>query len=178
MAAAKKQQREDQLEAKILESARVDDDHEIDEDDLDEEEEEFGYLLHHRSTGASRGLPSYNRTRRLPFSKSSKKQAICVFSLPKFHSELNPIERYWAILKVHTRRNCRFNINAVERSMLSAVNQDFGDYISAYSRLPCYVLLIPLDLMTRMPRRCQIFGCKADVEEGALFYLVFVLMLT
>ena len=33
-------------------------------------------------------------------------------------------------------------------------------------------------LDTRMPRRCQIFGCKADVEEGALLYLVFVLMLT
>ena len=29
---------------------------------------------------------------------------LCFF-LPKFHSELNPIERYWAILKAHTRRN-------------------------------------------------------------------------
>ena len=41
----------------------------------------------------------------------------------------NPIERYWAILKAHTRRNCRFNIAALERTMLSAVNQDHSDYI-------------------------------------------------
>ena len=53
---------------------------------------------------------------------------LCFF-LPKFHSELNPIERYWAFLKAHTRKHCRFNIGALEETMLSALNQDCKSYI-------------------------------------------------
>ena len=53
---------------------------------------------------------------------------LCFF-LPKFHSELNPIERYWAFLKAHTRKHCRFNIGTLEETMLSALNQDCKSYI-------------------------------------------------
>ena len=44
----------------------------------------------------------------------------CVF-LPKFHSELNPIERWWALLKAYCRDNCRFHITTLENTMLAAV---------------------------------------------------------
>ena len=133
MAAAKKQQRQDQLEAKILESARrVDDDHEIDEDDLDEEEEEeFVHSATCCITGALEHQEDFHQIQqdKTALFKIIQEAGHLCFFLPKFHSELNPIERYWAILKVHTRRHCRFNINALERTMLSAVNQDYGDYI-------------------------------------------------
>ena len=80
-------------------------------------------------TGALEHQEDFHQQDKTALFKIIQEAGHLCFFLPKFHSELNPIERYWAILKVHTRRNCRFNINAVERSMLSAVNQDFGDYI-------------------------------------------------
>ena len=55
----------------------------------------------------------------------------CVF-LPKFHSELNPIERWWALLKAHCRDNCRFHISTLENTMLAAVEActiDHPDFI-------------------------------------------------
>jgi hypothetical protein len=47
--------------------------------------------------------------------------------LPKFHSELNPIERWWAQLKAFCRRNCHFNIGKLEETMLAAVNDSIGN---------------------------------------------------
>ena len=55
----------------------------------------------------------------------------CVF-LPKFHSELNPIERWWALMKAYCRDKCRFHITTLEETMLAAVEActvDHPDFI-------------------------------------------------
>ena len=50
------------------------------------------------------------------------------FFIPKFHSELNPIERWWAYLKDFCRKNCRFKISELENTIIQG--------IEVHSKLP------------------------------------------
>lgn len=52
--------------------------------------------------------------------------------LPKFHPELNPIERLWAALKHHVRANCAYSAEGLRaqlpKSLLSVPAQSYGKY--------------------------------------------------
>ena len=54
----------------------------------------------------------------------------CCHFLPKYHCELNPIERCWAQAKRHTRAYCNYNITGLRRNIpegldkVSAENTD------------------------------------------------------
>jgi hypothetical protein len=53
--------------------------------------------------------------------------------LPKFHPELNPIERYWAALKRYLRTNCQYTLANLRSFMRSAMrNCVKGDTISKF----------------------------------------------
>ena len=45
-----------------------------------------------------------------------QKGHITVF-LPKFHPELNPIERVWAQLKRYTKSHCKYSIQSLRKSI-------------------------------------------------------------
>ena len=68
---------------------------------------------------------------------------ICLF-IPKYHCELNPIERVWGHAKKYTRAYCNYSITGLRKTMVPAletVNVDLirkffrkaRDYVRAYS---------------------------------------------
>jgi hypothetical protein len=136
-AVPRKQHSQDQLEAKLrsFRGRRVEDvdfeDEFAQEVDVDDgkEDVEFKHSATCCITGALEHEEDFHQIQqdKTALFKLIQEAGHLCFFLPKFHCELNPIERYWAILKSHTRKNCRFYIAALERTMLSAVNQDHSD---------------------------------------------------
>jgi hypothetical protein len=74
-----------------------------------------------------------------------------VLFLPKFHPELNPIERFWAALKRYLRKNCTYSApglrNMLPQALLQVPGETFGRYfrkslrfIHAYQRGCSYAL--------------------------------------
>jgi len=117
LAAEQKQQSQDQLEAKLrrFRGRRVHDvdfedevDQEADVDD-DEGDVEFKHSATCCITGALEHEEDFHQIQqdKTALFKLIQQAGHLCFFLPKFHSELNPIERYWAVLKSHTRKNCR-----------------------------------------------------------------------
>ena len=57
----------------------------------------------------------------------------CLF-LPKYHCELNPIERVWGHAKRHTRENCDYTFHGLERTISPALEAASTDLIRKYFR--------------------------------------------
>lgn len=57
----------------------------------------------------------------------------CLF-LPKFHCELNPIERCWAQAKRYTRAYCNFNIIGLCRNVMPGLDSVRVENIQNYYR--------------------------------------------
>ena len=51
------------------------------------------------------------------------------FFIPKFHCELNPIERVWAHSKKHTRAHCDYSFAGLENTVAPALNSVTQDLI-------------------------------------------------
>ena len=58
---------------------------------------------------------------------------ICVF-LPKFHLELNPIERVWSQAKRHTKAYCNYTLPSLPKNIPNAFNNITQDNIKNYFR--------------------------------------------
>ena len=58
---------------------------------------------------------------------------ICVF-LPKFHPELNPIERVWSQAKRHTKAYCNYTLPSLPKNIPNAFNNITQDNIKNYFR--------------------------------------------
>ena len=56
------------------------------------------------------------------------------FFIPKFHCELNPIERVWAESKKYTRAHCDYSFNGLETTINPALNSVPLDFIRKYFR--------------------------------------------
>jgi hypothetical protein len=74
-----------------------------------------------------------------------------VLFLPKFHPELNPIERFWAALKRYLRKHCKYSApglrNMLPKALLEVPGETFGRYfrkslrfVHAYQRGCSYAL--------------------------------------
>ena len=62
-----------------------------------------------------------------------EKGHICVF-LPKFHPELNPIERVWAQLKRFTKGHCKYTLPSLRKNIPLAYDTVFLDNIKNHFR--------------------------------------------
>lgn len=62
-----------------------------------------------------------------------RKGHIPVF-LPKFHPELNPIERVWAQMKRYTRAHCNYSIQSLRRNIPDAFNSITEENIANHFR--------------------------------------------
>jgi hypothetical protein len=51
---------------------------------------------------------------------------LCLF-LPKFHCELNAIERYWGKTKKYTRRHCTYSLPGLRSALPVALSQSLSD---------------------------------------------------
>ena len=58
--------------------------------------------------------------------KGTRKRHICLF-LPKFHCELNWIERYWAAAKHYVRSNCLYTLAGLRETIPLGLSQDLSD---------------------------------------------------
>ena len=56
------------------------------------------------------------------------------FFIPKFHCELNPIERVWAHSKKYTRAHCDYSFNGLEGTVTPALNSVTLDLIRKFFR--------------------------------------------
>ena len=55
---------------------------------------------------------------------------VTVANLPKYHCELNPVERCWAQAKRHTRAYCNYNITGLRRNIPEGLDKvSVDDYI-------------------------------------------------
>ncbi len=54
--------------------------------------------------------------------------------LPKFHPELNPIERVWAQLKRYTRAHCKYSVQSLRKNIPNAFDSITHDNISNHFR--------------------------------------------
>ena len=54
--------------------------------------------------------------------------------LPKFHCELNPIERVWGEAKCYTRSHCDYTFAGLERTIVAAIESVRLDTICKYFR--------------------------------------------
>ena len=54
--------------------------------------------------------------------------------LPKFHCELNPIERVWAQSKRYTKAYCKYNIQSLRNNIILALDTVTIDHMSNYFR--------------------------------------------
>ena len=57
-----------------------------------------------------------------------------VYFFPKFHCELNPIERVWGKAKVHTRARCNYSITGLRKNVGPALDSVSVDNIRRYFR--------------------------------------------
>ena len=57
----------------------------------------------------------------------------CVF-IPKFHCELNPIERVWSQSKRYTRAYCDYNIHSLRRTIPLGLENVSKENITNYTR--------------------------------------------
>ena len=57
----------------------------------------------------------------------------CLF-IPKYHCELNPIERCWSQAKRYTRAYCNYNINGLRRNVVPALDSISVENIQNYFR--------------------------------------------
>ena len=70
----------------------------------------------------SRGIAARIRRRRIfKLWHQAKAQSICIF-YPKFHCELNFIERYWCGAKWYARENCGYSLDACPSSIGFNIN--------------------------------------------------------
>ena len=58
---------------------------------------------------------------------------ICIF-LPKFHCELNPIERCWAQAKRYTRAHCNYSIDGLRNNIPQALDSISNENIRSHFR--------------------------------------------
>ena len=63
----------------------------------------------------------------------AKKGHLCLF-IPKYHCELNPIERCWGRAKVYTRSHCNYSILGLRQSWKSGLETVNNDDIRKYFR--------------------------------------------
>ena len=52
----------------------------------------------------------------------------CIF-IPKFHCELNPIERVWSQSKRYTRAYCDYTIGSLRRSIPGVSKENIANYV-------------------------------------------------
>ena len=57
-----------------------------------------------------------------------------VMFLPKFHPELNPIERVWGKAKVYTRDHCNYTFTGLQNTIIPAFQSVTIDNIRKYFR--------------------------------------------
>ena len=57
-----------------------------------------------------------------------------VYMLPKFHCELNPIERVWAKSKRYTKAYCKYNIRSLRNNIIPALDTVTLENIHNYFR--------------------------------------------
>ena len=57
----------------------------------------------------------------------------CLF-IPKYHCEVNPIERCWSQAKRYTRAYCNYNIVGLRRNVSPALNSVSTENITNYFR--------------------------------------------
>lgn len=62
---------------------------------------------------------------RPPF-HGTRARHMCLF-LPKFHCELNPIERFWAAAKHYARSHCLYTLAGLRETVPLALSQDLSD---------------------------------------------------
>ena len=57
----------------------------------------------------------------------------CLF-IPKYHCELNPIERVWGHAKKYTRANCNYSITGLRKTMIPGLETADADIIRKFYR--------------------------------------------
>ena len=72
---------------------------------------------------------------------------ICVF-LPKFHPELNPIERVWSQAKRHTKAYCNYTLPSLWKNIPNAFNNITQDNIKNYFRKVKHYMIAYLERHT------------------------------
>ena len=56
---------------------------------------------------------------------------ICLF-LPKFHPELNPIERVWSQARRYTKAYCKYTLPSLRKNISKAFDSITGENIANY----------------------------------------------
>ena len=57
-----------------------------------------------------------------------------MYMLPKYHCELNPIERVWSQAKRHTKAYCKYNIQSLRKNIIPALDTVSLENIQKYYR--------------------------------------------
>ena len=65
--------------------------------------------------------------------------------LPKFHPELNPIERVWAQLKCYTKAHCNYSLPSLRKNIPLAYDTVTLDNIHYHFRKVCHYMFCYLE---------------------------------
>lgn len=68
--------------------------------------------------------------------------------LPKFHPELNPIERVWAMSKQYTKVYCKYTLPSLRNTIPLGLNSVMVENIKNFHRKCCHYMYAYLDGFT------------------------------
>lgn len=89
---------------------------------------------------------------------------VCLF-LPKFHCELNWIERFWGAAKLYVRRHCLYTLPGLRETIPIAIGQELRDLPAHMSHSNDEVPVAPVLLQRRWARISRQY--MAEYRKGA-----------